>query len=295
MFYRRQMSIAVLAALLTGLFFGLFPQVAEAANTSYGQISNAYISNAYASQIQLLNPDAYFVLDDSRTSKGSVTILATSESAETYKVIVIKGDKRYVYDYRGMEQTYPLQMGDGEYRIGFYQNLGNNEYIALHQWRIQVQIKDPEDIFLNKHALLFWNESSQAAELAQRLVKGLDTDQEKATAIYRYLIENFSYDDQVAATLKAGYVPDVDQVLTDKKGICYDFSSLYAVMLRSVNIPAKLVMGTTTNVKGYHAWNEVLLDGKWVVIDTSYDIQAKAAKARYAMVKTNTYKSEKEF
>lgn len=279
MFFRRLISSTFMAVLMTGLFFVLFPQVAS----------------ANSSQIQLLNEDNYFVLDDSQTSKGFVTILAANEDAETYKVIITKDDKRYVYDYRGTAQTYPLQMSSGEYRIGFYKNLGNSEYIALHQWRIQVQIDDPEDVYLNKHALLFWDENSKVAELAQGLVEGLNTDQEKAGVIYRYIVQNFEYDDQVAATLKAGYIPDVDQVLADKKGICYDFSSLYAVMLRSVNIPAKLVMGTTTNVKGYHAWNEVLLNDNWVVIDTSYDVQARAAKAKYSMIKTNTYRPEKEF
>lgn len=47
-------------------------------------------------------------------------------------------------------------------------------------------------------------------------------------------------------------------------------------MLRSQNIPAKLIKGYTPNAHGYHAWNEVY-DEKledWVIIDTTYDLQA---------------------
>jgi transglutaminase/protease-like cytokinesis protein 3 len=42
-------------------------------------------------------------------------------------------------------------------------------------------------------------------------------------------------------------------------------------MLRSQGIPTKLIKGYTDKVDGYHAWNEVLIDRQWVVIDTTYD------------------------
>ncbi len=42
-------------------------------------------------------------------------------------------------------------------------------------------------------------------------------------------------------------------------------------MLRSIDIPTKLVMGYKNDIEKYHAWNEVYLDGKWINLDTTYD------------------------
>jgi transglutaminase-like putative cysteine protease len=78
--------------------------------------------------------------------------------------------------------------------------------------------------------------------------------------------------------------------------MCYDFSSLFASMLRSVNIPAKLVKGYGSKVEGYHAWNEVYLDGKWQTVDTSFDAQMAQNKQSFSMYKDSSkYDKVSEF
>ena len=63
-----------------------------------------------------------------------------------------------------------------------------------------------------------------------------------------------------------GYLPDLDELYETKKGICYDYASMLAAMLRAVGIPAKLVMGYVAPNNVYHAWNEVYIEGEgWVV------------------------------
>jgi len=44
-------------------------------------------------------------------------------------------------------------------------------------------------------------------------------------------------------------------VLERKKGICFDYAALMAAMLRSQNVPCKLVVGYAGEV--YHAWISV--------------------------------------
>ena len=52
-------------------------------------------------------------------------------------------------------------------------------------------------------------------------------------------------------------------VLAQKKGICFDYAALMTAMLRSQDIPTKLVVGYTGNL--YHAWINVYLEGQgWV-------------------------------
>ena len=64
-----------------------------------------------------------------------------------------------------------------------------------------------------------------------------------------------------------GYLPDVDVILQEKKGICFDYAALMATMLRSQNIPAKMEIGYANMEEGavYHAWLSVYIkDIGWI-------------------------------
>ncbi|MNY73998.1 Transglutaminase-like superfamily protein [compost metagenome] len=56
-------------------------------------------------------------------------------------------------------------------------------------------------------------------------------------------------------------------------------------MLRSVDIPTKLITGRSDYVNEYHAWNQVYLNNKWVTIDTTVDSSLKKNKKATNMIK----------
>ncbi|MGI6627015.1 MAG: transglutaminase-like domain-containing protein [Bacillota bacterium] len=61
------------------------------------------------------------------------------------------------------------------------------------------------------------------------------------------------------------------RILEAGKGICFDYSSLLASMLRSLDVPTKLVTGYVAPDYLYHAWNEVYIEGTgWVRINRFY-------------------------
>ena len=67
-----------------------------------------------------------------------------------------------------------------------------------------------------------------------------------------------TYDGEKAAAVTAGYLPDVDKVLEEGKGICFDYAALMTAMLRCQGVPTKLVIGYAGTV--YHAWVSVWTD-----------------------------------
>ena len=95
------------------------------------------------------------------------------------------------------------------------------------------------------------NTIAKAAELTQGVAKPL----EKVGVVYNYVVNNLTYDRQLAATVKSGYLPDLDSVLAKKKGICFDYAALMTGMLRSQGVPCKLVVGYAGTA--YHAWVSV--------------------------------------
>jgi len=232
--------------------------------------------------------------DKGEVSQGVIHITYKGTTGKRAKVIIEKGDKKYTYDInsQGKKESFPLQLGNGTYKVKILENTMGNSYRIADSQTIEVKLKDGNIAFLNATQNINWTVDMKAVKKAVDLTKGTKDLQEKAKMLYSYVACNYAYDYKKLATLPSTYLPVIDATLLEKKGICYDFSSLYAAMLRSQGVPAKLVKGYTPNAEGYHAWNEVYDSSKkeWVIIDTTYDLQVIKIKPKTKMIK-----SEKEY
>ena len=52
--------------------------------------------------------------------------------------------------------------------------------------------------------------------------------------LYQYIIDNIEYDSAKVYNLMYDYLPDIEKTYLEEKGICYDYASLFAAMLRSI-------------------------------------------------------------
>ena len=105
--------------------------------------------------------------------------------------------------------------------------------------------------------------SAQAADAA-----------EVVSSVYEYIQGNVDYDFDKAQNIVdnnvIGYLPDPDETLSTKKGICYDYAALAAAMLRSQGIPTKLITGYVSSGGSelYHAWNMIWLEESgWITVE----------------------------
>jgi transglutaminase-like putative cysteine protease len=211
-------------------------------------------------------------LDTERINDGVIGIEYLKEDGTFYKVAISKGSQRYYYDYSALKKEYfPLQYSSGEYEVSIYEKIYGTTYKLVAKRVIVADLIDENSVFLQSVQNINWNFDMTAISLAAELAEGLPTANEKVKAVYNYIVASIDYDYEKAKNLDKLYIPDIEAVLESGKGICYDYSSLFASMLRSLGIPAKLIMGYSKNVKGYHAWNEVYIDGKWIVFDTTND------------------------
>lgn len=133
-------------------------------------------------------------------------------------------------------------------------------------------LKDEFVPFLRPNQYVNYTEDSQAVALAAELTAGMTDNLEKVKTIYDYVVQNISYDRLLAAKVQSGYLPDIDQVLAKKKGICFDYAALMSAMLRSQEVPTKLVVGYTGSV--YHAWINVYSEEEgWIDAAIYFDGQ----------------------
>ncbi len=205
-------------------------------------------------------------VDASNAKDGYVMAAYNGQSKNRLKVRVT-GPSGIVYTYdlnkNGNYEVFPLSDGNGKYTVGVYENTSGNKYALAFSTPVTVMLTDSYAPFLRPNQYVNYTANSQAVKKAAELTAGKKTDLEKITAIYHYTITTLTYDKQKAQTVQSGYLPDVDKVLAEKKGICFDYAALMTAMLRSQGIPTKLVVGYTGDV--YHAWiNTYIPEQGWI-------------------------------
>ena len=212
-------------------------------------------------------------IDASASDDGYVKIKYLKETTKKLKVIIEKGQGKYTYDLnnKGEYDTYPLQMGDGKYKIRVFENIGGNRYATKQTVTITVKLKDEKAPFLAPNQLVNFADTSETIKKAAELTEDKTDDFEKIDVIYDYIITNIKYDTEKANTVKSGYLPSIDEILKTNKGICFDYASIMASMLRSQDIPAKLVTGYSSKLNVFHAWNEVYTEETgWIKLNEMY-------------------------
>ena len=205
-------------------------------------------------------------VDASNLALGFVSVAYTGGKDVRIKVQITKtGGTTYTYNLnnKGTAETFPLTEGDGKYTVKVYENTTGTKYAQAYSCPLPLKLTIEFSPFLYANQYVNFSDDSKVVAKAAELTKGLTTDLDKVTEIYHYVINNITYDYQLAATVASGYLPDVDAVLTSGKGICFDYAAVMASMLRSQNIPCKLIVGYAGTV--YHAWINVYIDGVgWV-------------------------------
>ena len=206
-------------------------------------------------------------IDATTADKGYVTVKYTGGGTKAIKVRIQKGEATYTYDLdvTGKAEVYPLQLGDGAYSVKVLRNTSGTSYAVLQKADFTIKLENQNAPFLLSHQIVNYTADSNVTKKAAELTADITDPLKKVDAVYKYITELLTYDKEKAATVKSGYVPSVDKVLESKKGICYDYSSVMAAMLRSQGIPTKLIMGYVAPTNVYHAWNEVYIEGKgWI-------------------------------
>lgn len=258
--------------------------------TFKGVIYSAAISLALLFALPVASHADTINIDSSSKDKGIVKVSVNVPGSTKIKMTVKKGDKQYVYDIvnDGSTDAFPLQLGNGDYQVTVLKNIGGTKYTPLKSENVSLSIDDPNTVYLQSIQNVEWNMSTQAVKKANALMEGYKAGNVKLEKVYEFVISNYKYDYDKAESVQTGYIPVVDDTYTSKKGICYDYSAMFAAMLRSNGIPTRLVKGYTVNVEGYHAWNEVYDEGSksWIVIDTTYDAIIKLMKKKTTLKKS---------
>ena len=121
-------------------------------------------------------------------------------------------------------------------------------------------------------------------KLAHEITKDFAKDYDKALAVHDWVCANLWFDTD-AVTSGKRIAGDALSALKSRRAVCEGYTNLTAALLRAAGIPAKVVQGygllpnepegwTAQKLSGAaanHVWNEAYIDGRWVIIETTWD------------------------
>ena len=213
----------------------------------------------------------YASIDYSNISQGYVAARYKGGASDEPILKVRFGESEHVYVLGG-EDIVPLTFGDGTYEFRVFQKVKGGKYRAVMTKKLSVELDNQLLPYLHPSHMVDYSASSGAVLYSSEITYGLDSDLDKLSVIYDFIIENIVYDFPKAASVEPGYIPSVDSTFISRSGICFDYSVMLAAMLRTQMIPTKLVTGYLHGTSIFHAWNEVYLkDSGWVTVHIFVD------------------------
>jgi len=121
---------------------------------------------------------------------------------------------------------------------------------------------------------------------AQALTEGLETEQDKAVALFYFVRDRIKFNSYAAGESLEYNKASV--VLEKGNGFCYQKAIVLAAMARATGIPARLGFADIrnhqlsekfrekmfgSNILVYHGWAELFIEEKWVRATPAYDIE----------------------
>ena len=219
--------------------------------------------------------DGQVQVDLEHANEGYIGVSGQSDTRLKLQVFIGEMEYRYNVPADGTPVIFPLQEGDGTYTIKAMENVEGTKYRPLFTLDCQVKLDDEFQPFLRPSAYVDYSQDSECVKLAAELASQEEDALGVVGAVFDYICENVVYDKEKAQAVQTttGYMPVLDDTLRTGKGICFDYASLVAGMLRSQGIPTKMVFGDVSPNDVYHAWNMFYTEETgWVTV--KYEVKA---------------------
>ncbi len=164
-----------------------------------------------------------------------------------------------------------------------------NPYAFVSGWRIRVESARarvfPEYLYSAEEAerRRAATASVVAAILTDPTVRGASDDRDTVVALHDAVLRAATYDDEAGAAITAGERPETSArvaqsqeaygILVGGSAVCNGYAQAFQLLAEASGITSVVVTGQANGgvTTGAHAWNRVLVDGRWLVVDTTWD------------------------
>lgn len=139
--------------------------------------------------------------------------------------------------------------------------------------------------------------SSDVEELSKEIAFDFKSDSNKIRAFYIYVVTNIKYDIKLSKrkwypksleAMDSITLSEVNKCITNKKGICWDYSALFQKLCFYQGIEVEQIGGTLRNSEIMqekkvvnHGWNSLIINGERKFIDCTFVPPDKYSKSEY--------------
>lgn len=170
-------------------------------------------------------------IDISHTQEGYIMAKYTGFNAKPILQLTGTDGITYTYSLYKDYSTFPLTSGDGTYQVGVYENVSDDRYTTLLSETFSVTLTDPLKPYLYPNQYVNFTADSLPVAKAKELADGASSDLDIISSVYKYIITHFTYDYSKASSVTSGYLPDIDEVFTSEKGICFDYAAVMTFLV----------------------------------------------------------------
>lgn len=197
-------------------------------------------------------------IDITNISEGYFYINYTGDNPKVKMQLTGPDKTVYTYDLVSNPACIATTAGNGSYLIRVFEHISDKNYSVAFSGNFEVSLTDEFKPYLYPNMYVNYAKNSKAVSIANDLAAKTQNDLETVASVYHYIADNISYDEDKAENVKSNYLPVIDNVLQEKKGICFDYAALMAAMLRSQGIPTRLEIGYSKDA--YHSWVSVYIE-----------------------------------
>ena len=228
-------------------------------------------------------------VNDDYTFYDAIEIPETD--SRTLDVNVYAGPEQYgnflswVYEYVTIENFY------GEWQV---------KPSPVYDENVTMYERDKSISDALESTLSIQSEYPNMKSIAEQVSAGLTTDYARAAAIHDW-VASYIYYDYDALNSEETLPYSATEVVNSRRAVCLGYATLYATLCRSIGIPCNVVSGYALGISDdekhwtdenlaseeqNHAWNEVYADGRWVIVDTTWDSQNKYENGEFVQGET---------
>ncbi len=138
---------------------------------------------------------------------------------------------------------------------------------------------------------------------AENITRDLESNYDKARAIHKYVADTLYYDMDYANGITKITNSTAEDTYDKGVAVCEGYANLTVALLRSVGIPAVFVEGCATSIGNTitdidvsklrianHSWVEAYVDGRWIVMDPTWDNKNSYENGKKIPEKTNFFR-----
>ncbi len=302
-FFSKIPSISQLGAHITNEEMPMEPEeFAENAYTKDSPLLTFYKDESIGITVNSDNTISLFgVLQ--RLNKPNIAIQFLSDAGDTIHEETFTADTEYKFSKTlpipdTEENRLRIDIYTGEKKYGSYEGWVNSYlYIVKNEnaWAMEDSpVKENNTKLYGakrsisralKSTEMIESDNKSIISVANQLTANCSTEYEKLLAIHDWLCSYVHYDNDSLAESEIADYKSTD-VLRSQRAVCLGYANLYAALCRSIDIPCSVVTGyalgiasgseiwTDKIVNGNienHAWNEAYVDGRWIIIDATWD------------------------